>query len=104
MGRHVGAFGHKAHVTQGAGVHHRPKSFARHRIELAGVRVVYEIKKARKAVAQIETAATTMTDVEHAPQLSVNLVRVGELRFSPGQSMAGRSLKTAFTHERTSMW
>ena len=102
MRRHIGAFGHEAHVAQGAGVDHRLEIGAVHRIQLAAVRLVDEVEQAGKAVTQVETATTCMTDVEHPPELVIERVGVVERRVAPIERMARRGFQAAFSHDANS--
>ena len=104
MRRHIGAFGHEAHVAQGAGVDHRLEISAVHRIQLAAVRLVDEVEQAREAVAEIEAAAAGMADVEHPPELVVERSRIVKRRVTPIERMARRRFQAAFFHGRGSSY
>jgi hypothetical protein len=99
MRRHVRALRHEAHVAERAGIDDGLEIAARHRIELARLRVVDEVEEAGKAVAQIETAPTAVADVEDATQFGVDLIGIVEIRIFPGDRMSDRRLETAFAHE-----
>ena len=88
MRRHIGALGHEAHVAQRAGFDDRLESFALHRVEFAGRRIVDQVEQARERVAQIEAAAAAVADVEDAAQFGVELGFVVEIGIVPRQRMA----------------
>ena len=93
---HIGTAHHETHVAQGARVDHRFEVAAVDGVELAAVRLVDQIEQARETVAQIETAATAMTNVEYPAQLGVELLRIVKIRIFIVDGMAHWRLETAF--------
>ena len=90
MGRHIGALRHEAHVAQGAGLGDLAEFAARHFVELARAGGVDHVEQTREAVAEVEAAAATVTDVEDAAHLGFELCLVVEIRIVPLQRMAHR--------------
>ncbi len=79
MRRHIRTFGHVTHVTEVALVDHLPKGLFIHAIDLAGLRIVDQIEQSRKGIAQIETAAAAMADVEYPFEFFLQRTGVIEL-------------------------
>src|SRR3546814_13838599 len=96
--RHVGAFHHEAHVAERAGIHDRLEILAVDRVEFAGLRIVDQIEEPREAVAEIETAAAALADVEDAPHLRVDLLGIRDVWLLPGEKMVPGRPKDTFTH------
>ena len=90
MGRHVGALDHEAEVAERATVDDLAEAGAIHQIELAGFGFVDQVEQRREGVAKIEAAPATVTDVEDAAQLRVDLLGVGEVLVSPVDGMPDR--------------
>ena len=104
MRRHVGAFGHEAHVAERAGLHHRGEIRALYALDLTAGRGIHQIEQPGKTVAEIEAAPAAVADVEDPAHLFVELHRIGEIRIQPGKRVAGRRVETAFGHrDRISM-
>ena len=74
MRRHIGTLGQKTHVAKRAGIDDRFKIFTIHGIQLAGIRVINEIKKPGKRVAQVEAATTPVANIENPSKLSINSI------------------------------
>ena len=102
MRRHIGAFGHKAHVAEGAGLDDFCVILLVDAIDLAGRAAVDKVEQAGEAVAQIEAAPTAMADLEDAGELGLDLGRIIEIRILPGDRVAHRRAKAAFSHGSSS--
>ena len=66
--RNVGALGHKAHVTERAGIRDLLVIGRCHCVELTAFRVVDQIEQAGKSIAQIKAPPASVADVENAMQ------------------------------------
>jgi hypothetical protein len=97
MGRHVGTFGHEAHVAKCAGIHHRTKVIAGDAVQLATVTVINQVKEARKTIAEIEAAPATVTDIKHSTKFFVQLVAIVKVRVLPIYRMARWGIQAAFS-------
>src|SRR5579859_8243842 len=93
--RHVRTLGHVAHVAQVTVVDDVPVNLLVHAVELEGRGCVYRVKQSWKGVAEAETAATSVADVENALQLLFQGSCVVELGVTPIQWMAGGSFEAA---------
>ncbi len=98
MGRHVRTFGQEAHVAERAGVDHGLEIGTVDRIELARFRLVDQVEQTGEAVAQIEAAPASMTDIEHPAQFGVELFLIVEIGVLPGNHVADRGFQAAFAH------
>ena len=71
MRRDIWALRHEAHVAQGASVNDGFEIGAIDGIELSRLGLVDQIEEPGKAVAQVEAAPASMTDVENAAQFFI---------------------------------
>ena len=90
MRRGVGAFGHKTHVAQRAGIHDALEIRRSHTIDLAGCGFIDQIEQAREGIAQAKTTPAAMAYVEHPAHFRVERLSVEKLRVAPGDGMARR--------------
>jgi len=88
--RHIGTFGHEAHVAEGAGFDDLAVVGLGHPVDLAGRAVVDQIEQAREGVAQIEAAPAAVADVEHPLHFRLDLLQVVEVVVAPGDRVAER--------------
>jgi hypothetical protein len=64
MGRHIGTFGHEAHVAEVAMIHDLPiHPLFIDAIQLHGFGVINRVKQGGKGIAQAEATAATVTNV-----------------------------------------
>src|SRR5438105_15822315 len=96
MWRHIGAFGHEAHVAQRAGFGDFGEIFGLDAVHVFGRAAVDQLEQPREGIAQIEAAPATMADIENPPHLGIQQCRVMEIGILPSNRMTGRSLKAAF--------
>jgi len=96
MRRHVGTFGHEAHIAKRAGFGDLGEILGLYAFDIFGRIVVDQIEEARKGIAKIEAAATAMTNIEDPAHLRVQFYRIGEVGTVPVDDMARRGAETAF--------
>jgi hypothetical protein len=96
MRRHIGTFGHEAHVAQRASFGDMGEVVRLQTFDILVRVVVDQIKQARKRIAQIETAPAAMADVEDAPHLEIEFFGVVEFVTPPIDRVASGRLETAF--------
>jgi hypothetical protein len=99
MGRHVGAFGHEAHVAKDAGIDHRLEIPAFDGIEFSTVRIVDEVEQARERIAERETPPAAMTDIENPAELGIEFFGIVEIWILPIYRVARRRPQTTFAHD-----
>ena len=93
--RHVRALGHVAHVAEITVVDDVPVELFGHAIEFHRVGFVDGVEQGRERVAEIEAAATAVTDIEDALQLGVERRIIVELVGPPVDRMASWRLEAA---------
>src|SRR5665647_1105013 len=96
MRRHVGTFGHEAHVAKVTTVHYFPVFLLLDAVQLAASAFIYEVKQSRKCRTQIDAAAAAMTDVKNTLRLIEQLGFVVKIWILPVEWMALWRLQTAF--------
>ncbi len=97
VGRHIGAFGQEAQITQVTVIHDFPVIFLVHTIDFHGVGFVHQVKQGGKGMTEADAAAAPVTDIEHTFHFRQQFFFVIELRVFPVQGMPGRRLQAAFT-------
>ena len=100
MRRHVRALRHVAHVAEVAVLDDLPVRRSRNTVELAARRIVDRVEQCRKRVAQAEAAPATVADVEHARELRVQRLVLGELGRAPLDRVARRRIEAALAARR----
>ncbi len=96
--RHIGTLRHEAHVAQSAGIDYRLKLGARDGVEFTAFRIVDQVKKSGKTVAQTETPPAAVTDIKDTTHLRVDFLSIGEIRFFPRNCVSYRCTQAAFAH------
>ena len=92
--RHIWAFRHVAHVAQVAMINDVPIDRLRNCVQFHALRLVNRIEQCWKRIAQVEAAATAVTNIEHALEFIEEFGLVVKLVALPVERMASGSLKT----------
>jgi hypothetical protein len=90
MGRHIGALGHEAKVTEIALLHHRGIVRSGNAIGLHGGGVVDEIEKDREGLAKTDATAAVVTNLENPVHLLLQRPGVVKIRGSPVDGVTER--------------
>ncbi len=98
VGRDIGAFRHETHVAQGAGISDRLEIGGLEMLDILIGTLVDQVEQLRKAVAQVETASATMTNIEYATQFCIKVGFVVKRLLLPGNRVPGGGVKAAFAH------
>jgi hypothetical protein len=80
VGRHIGALAHVTHVAEIALIDNLGVIGLVDTIYFHGLRLIDQIEKCRKSVAQTHAAATTVTDIVDSLQLLVEIVPIVKRR------------------------
>src|SRR5690606_18098125 len=101
---YIRALRHVAHVAEVAVIDDVPVDLLVDGLDLTRARLVHRIEQRGKRVAQVEAAATAVTDIEDALELLEERLLVQELGIFPRNRMASRRLYAAFAGGRTCGW
>ncbi len=96
MGRYIGALGLVAQVAQVALLDDAAIVGLVHTVHFQRFRLVDQIEQGREGVAQTDTAAASVADIEDTLQFGIQRGLVVEVGIGPSQRMAGRRLQVAF--------